>query len=144
MISLRSSIYTRVTYITTTIMMEWSTRRIINLVLSTSDQFHVALPDPGDPDLDGSDVFFSAGENEDIDVLDDNLVTENDKFDIDRACRGAGGTVDDEPDAEFQPDGNGVCQGMKEVVQLRVGLNRETLVEVLENQWNRDSALGIS
>ena len=70
MISLRSSIYTRVTYITTTIMMEWSTRRIINLVLSTSDQFHVALPDPGDPDLDGSDVFFSAGENEDIDVLD--------------------------------------------------------------------------
>jgi hypothetical protein len=51
-------------------MMEWSTRRIINLVLSTSDQFHVALPDPGDPDLDGSDVFFSAGENKDIDVLD--------------------------------------------------------------------------
>lgn len=102
------------------------------MILSTSDRFHVALPDPGDPDLDGSDVFFSAGENEDIDVLDDNLVTENDKFDIDRACRGAGGTVDDEPDAEFQPDGNGVCQGMKEVVQLRVGLNRETLVEVLE------------
>ena len=88
------------------------------MILSTSDRFHVALPDPGDPDLDGSDVFFSAGENEDIDVLDDNLVTENDKFDIDRACLGAGGTVDDEPDAEFQPDGNGVRQGITKVWKL--------------------------
>ena len=69
-----------------------STRWIVNKVLSTSDQFHVALlnpGDPGDPDLDGSDVFFSAGENEDIDVLDDDLVTEIDKCDIDGACHGA-------------------------------------------------------
>ena len=37
----------------------------------------------GDPDLDESDVFFSAEENEDIDILDDNFVSENDNFNID-------------------------------------------------------------
>ena len=37
----------------------------------------------GDPDLEESDVFFSAEENEDIDILDDNFVSENDNFNID-------------------------------------------------------------
>ena len=48
-------------------------------------------------------------------------------------------TVDDEQDTEFQPDGNGVRHGTKEVVQSRFGLIRKNLVEVLENQWNHDS-----
>ena len=110
-----------------------SARRVVNRVLSASDQFCVELPDPGGPGLYGSDVFFSAGVNQDIDVLDDDLVAENDESNIDGASQRAGATEDDEPDAKFRSDGHGVRQGTKEVAQPRVGLNRETLVEVLGN-----------
>ena len=111
--------------------MEWSgivtsARRIVNRVLSTSNRFCVVLPDPGDPGIDGPGVFFSAGGDKDIDVLDDDLVAEKDKCDIDGAGHGARATKDHEPDGKFRPDGNGVRQGTKEVVQPRVGLNRET------------------
>ena len=81
-ISLRSSIDTQLTYITT--CMQWNGQGLWHLRGGSSTIEHIR-PIPcgiGDPNLDESDVFFSAEENEDIDILDDNLVSEYDNFDI--------------------------------------------------------------
>jgi hypothetical protein len=100
--------------------------------------------DPDTLGLDGSDVFFSAGEHVDGDIPDDNLATGTDDHNIDGADHEARAIDDVKPDAKFQPDGDGVGQERKEVVQQRVGLNRESLVENLQHQWNHDSVMGIS
>ena len=126
------------------LVMEWSrmvtsTRKIVDRVSVVSDQFHVALLDLGDPDLNKSDeLYFFAGEHEDIGALNDNLVAEIGKINIDGACQGEGVAADDVTNDEFQIDGNEVCQEMREVVQPWTGLNRETLEKALENRWNCD------
>ena len=109
------------------LMMEWSrmvtsTRKIVDRVLEVSDQFHVALPDLGDPDLNKSELYFFAGEHEDIGALNDNLVAEIGKSNIDGACQGEGVAADDVTNDEFQVDSNEVCQEMREVVQPWTGL----------------------
>ena len=100
------------------LVMEWSrmvtsTRKIVDRVLEVSDQFHVALPDLGDPDLNKSELYFFAGEHEDIGALDDNLVAENGKSNIYRACQEEGVATDDVTNDEFQVDGNEICQEMR-------------------------------
>ena len=78
----------------------------------------------------------------DDDIPDDDVATEKD--DINGADHEAGASVDVKPDAKFQPNGNGVGQGRNGVVQQRVGLDRESLLENLQHQWNHDSVMGIS
>ena len=90
-------------------MTEWSgtitsTRRSVNRVLSTSDRYTILDPDA--LGLDGSDVFFSAGEHVDGDIPDDNLATEKDNHSINGADNEAGASDDVKPDAKFQPNGD--------------------------------------
>jgi hypothetical protein len=119
-----------------------STRRIVNRVLCTSDRY--AFLDLDALGLDGSDLFFSAGEHVDDDIPDDDLATEKKGQNIDGADHEAGAPDDVTPDAKFQPNGNEVGQERKEVVQQRVGLDLKSLVENLQHQWNHDSVMGSS
>jgi hypothetical protein len=94
-----------------TLVTEWSgtitsTRRIVNRVLGTSDRY--AFLDPNTLGLDGSDVFFSAGEHMDDDIPNDDVATEKD--DINGADHEAGASVDVKPDKKFQPNGDEVGQ----------------------------------
>jgi hypothetical protein len=128
-----------------TLVTEWSgtitsTRRIVNRVLGTSDRY--AFVDPNTLGLDGSDVFFSAGEHVDNDIPNNDVATEKD--DINGADHEAGASIDVKPDENFQPNGDGVGQERNGVVQQRVGLDCKSLLENLQQQWNHESVMGLS
>jgi hypothetical protein len=95
---------------------EWSgiitsTRRIVNRVISTSDRYTFSYPDT--LGLDGSDVFFSAGEHVDGDIPDNDLATEKDDHNIDGANHEAGATEDvlgsGSPEKDWRVSGGGNC-----------------------------------
>ena len=130
-----------------TLVMEWSgiitsTRRIVNRVLTTSDQYIIL--DPGVLDLDLSDDFFSAREHGGDDDYDDNSAVEGDDHDIDGVDHAARIADNVEPDATFKTLSDEAEQELKEVEQQQVDLGCEALVENLKHQWDHDSVMSIA